>query len=126
MIFTSSSECNINRYKELKAAVKILLTLSHGQASVERGFSENNTVLAQNMKVESIVARRLIKHHLVSSCLKPQAIDITNEMMLYVKISHQRYKYYQTALVESAKAERNDAAKIILNQEIKDVQGKRD
>ena len=78
------------------------------------------------MKVESIAARRLIKDHLVSSSLKPQAIDITNEMMLYVKISHQRCKDYQTALVESAKAERNDAVKIILNQEIKDAQGKRD
>ena len=46
--------------------------------------------------------------------------------MLSVKMSHQRYKDYQTSLAESAKTERNDAAKIILNQEIKDVQAKRD
>ena len=58
MIFTSRSVILID--KELAAVVKIFLTLSHMQASVEQGFSENNTVLAQNMKVESIVARHLI------------------------------------------------------------------
>ena len=47
-------------------------------------------------------------------------------MMLSIKMSHQRYKDHQTSLAESAKAERNDVAKIILNQEIKDVQDKRD
>ena len=120
-------KCSINRCKELAAVVKTLFTLSHGQASVEWGFSENNTVLAQNMKGESIGARRLIKDHLVSNSLQPQTIDITIEMMLSVKMSHQRYKDHQTSLAESAKAERNDAAsKIILSQEIKDVQAKRD
>ena len=58
MILTSRSVILID--KELAAVVKIFLTLSHMQASVEQGFSENNTVLAQNMKVESIVARHLI------------------------------------------------------------------
>ena len=62
---------NINRYKELAAVVKILLTLSHGQALVERRFSGKNIVLAQNMKVVSIGARRLIKDHLVSNNLQP-------------------------------------------------------
>ena len=57
------------------------------------------------MKVESIVAPRLIKDHLVlikdhliSNSLQPQTIDITNEMMLSVKMSHQRYKDHQTSL----------------------------
>ena len=78
------------------------------------------------MKVESIVACCLIKDHLVSNSLQPQTIDITNEMMLSVKMSHQRYKDHQTFLAESVKAEQNDAAKIILNQEIKDIQAKCD
>ena len=44
--------------------------------------------------------------------------------MLSTKISHQRYKDHQTSLAKSAKAEQNDVVKIILNQEIKDVQAK--
>ena len=68
------------------------------------------------MKLESIVVRCLIKDHLVSNSLQPQSIDITNEMMLSVKMSRQRYEDHQTSPAKSAKAERNDAAKIILNQ----------
>ena len=76
------------------------------------------------MKVESIVTQYLIKDHLVSSRLQPQTIDFTNEMMLRIKMSHRRYKDHQTSLAKSAKVEQNDVAKIILNQEIKDVQAK--
>ena len=109
------------------SSCKNLTHIESWAASVEWGFSENNTVLAQNMKGESIGARRLIKDHLVSDSLQPQTIDITIKMMLSVKMSHQRYKDHQTSFAESAKAEWNDAAaKIILRQEIKDVQAKRD
>ena len=78
------------------------------------------------MKVESIVACHLIKDHLVSNSLQRQTIDITNKMMLHVNMSHQRYKDHQTSLAKSAKAERNDATKIILNEKVKDVQAKHD
>ena len=107
-------KCNINRYKELAVVVKILVTLSHGQTSLERRFSGKNIKLAQNMKVESIFVRRLIKDHLVSNNLQPQTNDISKEMMLSVKMSHQRYKDHKTSLAKSAKAERKDAANIIL------------
>ena len=100
--------------------------MSHGQASVERGFSENNQVLAQNMKVESIISRRLIKDHMVSNDLQPHTIDISREMMLSVKMVHQRYKDQQISFAESAKKERNDTAKNILCEEIKDVPAKCD
>ena len=72
MIFTSRSVILID--KELAAVVKIFLTLGHMQASVERGFSENNTVLARNMKVESIVARHLIKDHMIFNSLQPRLL----------------------------------------------------
>ena len=107
-------KCDINRYKELAVVVKILLKLNHGQTSLERRFSGKNIKLAQNMKVESIFARRLIKDHLVSNNLQPQTNDISKGTMLSVKMSHQRYKDHQTSLAKSAKAERKDAANIIL------------
>ena len=39
---------------------KLLLLLSHGQASVERGFSVNRQIETENMKDETYVARRRI------------------------------------------------------------------
>ena len=40
----------IGKYKELAFVLKLLLTKSHGQTSVERGFSHNNAVLTCPLK----------------------------------------------------------------------------
>ena len=72
------------------------------------------------MKVESIISR-LIKD-MVSNYLQPHTIDISVEMMLSVKMAHQRYKDQQKIIAESAKKEQND----ILCKEIKEVQAKCD
>ena len=45
---------------ELQSVVKLLLVLSNRQASVERGFNVNKTVLKVNMNEKSVVS--LIHH----------------------------------------------------------------
>ena len=47
-------------FSELWAVVQILLLLSHGQATVERGFSVNKNVTTENLSKESLMAERLI------------------------------------------------------------------
>lgn len=42
----------------------LLFTLSHGQASVERGFSVNNDMLVINLKKDSLVALCLVQDYL--------------------------------------------------------------
>ena len=37
-------------YESLWCTIQLLLTMSHGQAAVERGFSGNKDVLAPNLK----------------------------------------------------------------------------
>ena len=64
-------EMKIMKYPELASVVMIILTLSHGQADVERGFSQNKHVLEQNMKDDSIVQKRIIKDHMLCNNLKP-------------------------------------------------------
>ena len=81
-------KCTLNKYKELASTVKIFLTLSHGQASVERGFSVNGTVLEQNLNKKSITARHLVKDHMLSNNLLPHNIGILNKMIISVKSSH--------------------------------------
>ena len=49
-------EIKLSKYDEFAFILKVILTLSHGQASIERGFSQNNTCIANNMKEESMVA----------------------------------------------------------------------
>ena len=50
-------------YTKLVGVVKLLLVLSHGQASVERGFSVNKEIEIENLKEQSLVAQRLICDH---------------------------------------------------------------
>ena len=50
-------------YTDLPFVIKVVLTLSHDQAFSEQQFSINNTVLDNNMKEESIVARKHIIDH---------------------------------------------------------------
>ena len=52
-----------NNYADLSFAIKVVLTLSHGQASTEQQFGIGNTVLDGNMKEESTVARKHIIDH---------------------------------------------------------------
>ena len=49
---------NKDQHQKLLEVVKICLVVSHGQASVERGFSVNKEV--ENLKDQSVVAQRLI------------------------------------------------------------------
>ena len=49
------STVNIGNYKELSMILKAILALSHGNASMERGFSINKNPLDLNMSQESIL-----------------------------------------------------------------------
>ena len=71
--------------------VKLLLTLSHGQAQIERGFSTNKDILSTNMAEESVVAYRQVYDGIQSlGVLMEQCI--TSEMLMHCKSAHSRYK----------------------------------
>ena len=55
---------NIENYKELAFVVKLVLTLSHGQASIERNFSVGKNCEITNMEPESIIGRKFVKDHM--------------------------------------------------------------
>ena len=68
-------ELKVAKYPKFCSVIKIVLTLSHGGADVEQGFSLNNSVLQSNMKHDSVVSKRLIQDHLMSNNLKPHNGD---------------------------------------------------
>ena len=81
----------ISNYKELSFVVRLVLTLSHGQAAVERGFSINNTSVKTNMTPVSIISRRIIKDHLIANQLKPHTVHITASLIKSFRSAHQAY-----------------------------------
>ena len=74
--------------------MKLLLTISHGQASVEREFSHNNAVLKTNMSPETVIAKRMIKDYMPSHDLKPYTIEISRPLVLAFKSSRQKYEIH--------------------------------
>ena len=58
------------KYPELSEVVALVLTLSHGNSDVERGFSLNEGVQKVNISVESVVSKRHVKDYMHANDLK--------------------------------------------------------
>ena len=93
-------------YEKLWAVLKSLLTLSHGQATVERGFSTNKQVSIDNLQERSFVAMRQIQDHIhtVKGSLN---VNITKQMISSVAAARQRYMAY---LEEERKKKQKEAS----------------
>ena len=50
----------------MRCVFKLLLCLSHGQASVERGFGVNSNLLVENMHEDSLIVQRIVHDHMKS------------------------------------------------------------
>ena len=111
---------------DLKSILKLVLVLSHGQASIERGFNVNKTILKVNMNEKSQVARKIIIDHMQKNNHDPASITITKNLVMSVKAAHQKY---QDAIEEEKKNEKekeqNDQL-TISNTEIRDVEKKKE
>merc|ERR1712168_109933 len=103
-----------DRYTSLAKILKIVFCLSHGQASVERGFNDNNLVLKDNLGETSVVAQRFIKNYLRVSCFEPFNIPIKKDMIKSVKSARQRYEHHlgEFRKMEDKKKEKSDIEEI--------------
>jgi hypothetical protein len=92
------------QYGNLWPVVRILLSLSHGQASAERRFSVSKELVVQNQKEEkSLIARRLVNDHIKDvGCVCN--IDVNQTRLQYAsKARHQ----YRTSFEEAAALKRD-------------------
>ena len=87
-------ECMANKsYKSLFSVVKLILILSHGQETVERGLSVNKKVEVENLKEHTLVAQRIVcdRVNSVGGVLKA---ELSKPLLLLVKMSRKRYEKY--------------------------------
>ena len=70
--------------------MKLILILSQGQASVERGFDVNKAVLKVNMNEKSVVSHKLIEDRIQKNSLLSSTIEITNKLIRSAKTACQR------------------------------------
>ena len=92
----------------------MILTLSHGQAAVERGFSLSNSLSIVNISEKSLVYKKLVKDYLLSNQQEAHSGPITNQLICSVAAAHQKYK-------ESSKEKRKRKKEDNLTKEKKKV-----
>jgi len=78
--------------QDLWKVVKMVLTLSHGNASVEGGFSINKELLIDNMTEDTIVSQRVVFDAIRSANMAVNKVEVTSKMIASVKQAHAKYK----------------------------------
>ena len=106
-------DLDMDRYKHLSFVVRLILTISHGQAACERNFSLKNNLEQVNQETDTIVSRRICKDYLCAKKMKPADIVIDKELMLAVKGANAKYKDF---LAEKKKVE--EKQKSVTEEEI--------
>ena len=109
-------------YRNLAIVLQLIFVLSHGQASVERGFSLNKGVLNDNMTELSIISRRVVKDHLRILKVGASEVTITPSLIKSVAPPHSRYSTFLLKQKEQSLNEKEQ----ILDNEIRECERKRD
>lgn len=79
------------KYQNCWIVFKFVFTLSHGQASVERGFSVNKELLVENLQCQSLVSQRMVYDHVISTEKSITELPIDKELVKSCKLAHSRY-----------------------------------
>ena len=76
---------------ELIKMVRNILVLSHGQATVESGFSINDATIVENQLEKTLIAYRRVYDHVLRLKVPVHELAISSGMMNAVKCSRSRY-----------------------------------
>ena len=82
---------NTSEYEQMWCVFKLLSCLSHGQASVERGFSVNSNLLVENMHEDSLIAQRIVHDHVKSLKLEAYEVKVTKTCLDNANSARRRY-----------------------------------
>ena len=85
---------NKEEYEQLWTTIKMLLTLSNGQAAVERGFSVSKEILNPNLQEMSLRAIRLIYSLLSTEKTKLTEFYISKELLFPCNHASNRYNMH--------------------------------
>lgn len=111
--------------------VKSLLILSHGQASVERGFSVNKDTLRPNLTEKNLVALRLVNDTIKTKLGGNDAvsdvhkINITKNMLASCRMARVRYQSYLDDMKKESKKNDTEKRKARLLGELRESKSKK-
>ena len=81
----------------------LIFCLSHGQSTVERGFSANKEYIKKNQSENCLVSLRIIHNHLTSKKVTASSITITADLIKSVRSARLRYEQFQLEISKEKK-----------------------
>ena len=81
-------------FETFAVVLKIILTLSDGQASVERSFSVNKSLLVENLATKSLIAQRIVYDYMKVSNVSAEDVEICLTPCCSVKHARQGHITY--------------------------------
>ena len=114
-------DINITKYPDLAPVINLVLTLSHGQASVERGFNVNKAIIINNISTDCIVGKHFVRDYMLTNNLKPDNLQITSNLKVAFKSACQKYQLVLKAERSKKEKQAVEDQKAIILSEIEDV-----
>lgn len=109
---------------DLWSVVKQLLILSHGQATVERGFSVNKEAVADNLSEKAMVAKRQIINF-VRQAGGIRKVCITKELLLSASSARSKYNDYLESKRDEEEKKRKGEKRKLQEDHISDLKTKK-
>ena len=120
--FYRDSTC-LSQYPALQSLFYIVLTLSHGNSDVERGFSVNREVTVENMYEETLVARRLICQYVTDN--DPATVPLSKNMIFSCRKSYSSYNAALEKKREEKQEEEKSGSRRRKNEELAGLMSKK-
>ena len=114
-----------DKFIKLWAVFKLLLTISHGQASVERGYSVNKDLLIENMQEKTIVAMRTVYDSVSAMNVHFTDMQLTPKLKQHVKSARMRYNQYLEDTKKAREDEQKDKKRNTVTESIHETEKKK-
>ena len=85
---------NMKSVEKVAEVLTIILTLSHGQASVEYGFSVNKSFLVENLSAKSLISQRIVYNHMNFHNLTTENFIINLALCKSIRNARNEYEKY--------------------------------
>ena len=96
--------------------------MRHGQASMERGFNDNNVVLKDNMEENTYYCWKIHKNCLHVNEIEPYTtIQIKNELLKSIRCARQRCEIHLEEQKKSTKEKKKNEELVEVNNELQTI-----
>ena len=109
------------KFRKCWDVFRLVFTLSHGQAAVERGFSVNKELLVENLQQLSLVSQRIVSDYLTDFGKSIIKILLTNTLLKSCQLVHSRYTAALEMNKNEAHAKEKDRKRKLKIEEITEV-----